>query len=88
MRPSSTMFLEKVSPFLEPFYWVVYRAVEAGLMQKYSYYADSRYSCRILSLSNMGDSGGEENSDGGYFLFSFSHVKFAFKILISRLYFS
>jgi hypothetical protein len=87
MRPSSTMFLEKVSPFLETFNWVVYRSVEAGLMQKYSYYADSRYSCRILDLSNMSDSGGEENSDGGYFLFNFSHLKFAFKILISRYLF-
>jgi hypothetical protein len=80
---SSTMYLEKGSPFLEPFNWVVCRAVEAGLMQKYS--ADSRYSWRLQGLSNMSDSGWEDNSAGGYFVFSLSHLEIAFILLISGL---
>jgi hypothetical protein len=67
------MFLEKGSPFLEPFNWIGYRAGETGLIQKY--YADSRYSWRIQDVPNMSDSGGEVNSDGGYFVFSLSHLK-------------
>lgn len=73
-------------PFLGPFNWIVYRAVEAGLIQKY--YTDSRYFWRIQGLSNMSDSGGEDNSDGGYVVFSLSHLKVAFIILVSGLCFS
>jgi hypothetical protein len=80
------MFVEKGSPFLEPLNWIVYRAVEAGLIQKY--YADSRYSWRIQGLSNMSDSGGEDSSDGGYVAFSLSHLKVTFIILVSGLCFS
>jgi hypothetical protein len=80
---SSTMYLEKGSPFLEPFNWVVYRAVEAGLIQKY--FADSRYSWRMQGLSNMSDSGWEENCARGYFVFSLSHLEIAFMLLISGL---
>jgi len=67
------MFVEKGSPFLETFNWILYRAVEAGLIQKY--YVDSRYCWRIQGVLNMSDSGGEGNSDGGYVVFSLSHLK-------------
>jgi hypothetical protein len=80
------MFVEKGSQFLESFNWIVYRTVGAGLIQKY--YADSRYSWRIQGLSNMSDSGGEDNSDGGYVMFSLSHLEVAFMILVSGLCFS
>jgi hypothetical protein len=83
---SMTMYLEKGSPFLEAFNWVVHRAVEAGLVQKY--FADSRYSWRMQGLSNMNDSGWEGKSDGGYFVFSLSHLVIAFIFLISGLLFS
>jgi hypothetical protein len=62
MRFSSTILLESGRPFLEPFNWILYRAVEAGLIQKY--YVDSRYCWRIQGLSNMSDSGGEDYPDG------------------------
>jgi len=80
------MFVEKGSQFPEPFNWIVYWAVEAGLIEKY--YADSRYSRRIQSLSNMSDSGGEVNLDGGYVVFSLSNLKVAFLILVSGLCFN
>jgi len=62
------MFVQKGSPFIEPFNWIVYRDVEEGLLQKY--YADSRYSWRIQGMPNMSDSGGEDNSGGGYVVFN------------------
>jgi len=80
------MFVEKGSQIPEPFKWIVYWAVEAGLIEEY--YADSRYSRRIQGLSNMSDSGGEVNPDGGYFVFSLSHLKVAFIFLVSGLCFN
>jgi len=75
------MFVEKGSQFAEPFNRIVYCTVEAGLIEKY--YADSTYSRRIQGLSNMCDSGVEANPDGGYVVFSLSHLKVIIIIYLS-----
>jgi hypothetical protein len=83
---SLRMYLQKGSPFLEAFNWVVHRAVEAGRVQKYL--ADSRYSWRMHGLSDMNDSGRNDNSVGRYFVFNLSHLEIAFIFFTSGLCFS
>lgn len=50
-----TMYLQKWSPFLGPFIWVVYPAVEAGLIEEIV--ADKKYLWRLQGLSGGRDSG-------------------------------